>query len=324
MPEHVHISERPDWADEFLSKTNVETTFGGDVDPNTTILVQGRISEENLRNLPKLRVAIVPWAGVPPETREAIRKAGGISLYNLHHNAADTAEMAIALTFAVARRLPLLDSGLKKNDWTPEFRHKLRWQVDNDGDEPTQFSTHMATRLSGKRALVLGYGAIGQHIGRVLGATGMVIDPVTTKNIGELDRLLETANLLVVALPLTPATEGIINERRLALLPEGAIVVNIGRGAIIEEESLFRALQSGHLGGAGLDVWWQYPAKDSERTNSAPSKFNFASLPNVVMTPHVGGGTDASEPDRCVHLLDLIGKIVKGEPVRPVSLEEGY
>lgn len=323
MADHVHISESAEWEAEFRELTNLPTTFGKVPDPATTILVQGRITVENIEALPHLGAAVVPWAGVPPETRESI-KAKGLTLYNLHHNSADTAEMAIALLFAAARRLPLLDSGLKQNNWTPNFRHKLRWQVDNDGEDQTGYSTHMATRLSGKRAVVLGYGAIGQHIGKVLEATGMSVDPVTTKNIDGLDEILTNANVLVVALPLTPETEGLISARRLAILPEGALVVNIGRGAIIVEEDLYRALESGHLGGAGLDVWWQYPVREADRTNAPPSKFPFGKLPNVVMTPHVGGGSDASEEDRYRSLAQLVNALARGESVKSVDLDAGY
>lgn len=324
MAEHVHLAEVPEWEADYRQATRISVSFGGDAPAETTILIDGRAKADTLARLPHLKAVVVPWAGVPPETREAVRAVPGLKLYNLHHNAADTAEMAIALLFAAARRLPLLDAGLKANNWTPKFRHKLRWQVDNDGESATQDDRLLAMRLSGKQAVVLGYGAIGQHIGRVLEATGMTVHGINSKNVDALDARLAESHVLVIALPLTPETQGMIDARRLGLMPSGSLVVNIGRGAIIVEEDLYRALESGHLGGAGLDVWWQYPQRDADRTSAPPSRFPFGSLPNVVMSPHVGGGSDVSESERMHALLDLVAALTAGETVKSVSLERGY
>ncbi|MER3413556.1 MAG: hydroxyacid dehydrogenase, partial [Armatimonadota bacterium] len=105
----VHLGWQPDATfSEALRKglpEGVSVTVGDPPHPNTEILVWGRPTLEQLQNLPSLRAVIVPFTGVPPETIEAVRAVYGVTLHNLHHNAPATAEMAMALLFAAAKRL---------------------------------------------------------------------------------------------------------------------------------------------------------------------------------------------------------------------------
>jgi phosphoglycerate dehydrogenase-like enzyme len=300
MNHHVHVAEKPDWPS---FEVPAPVTFGGDPPPETTILVQGRPDERVVDSLRNLGAIVVPWAGIPPEPLSLVTNRPRLRLYNLHHNAVDTAEMALALLFAAARRLSMLDASMRRGDWSPRFARTE------------------ATRLAGKRAVVLGYGAIGRHVGKVLEAAGMEVVGVRRSNIGTLDTILPSAQVLVIALPLTAATEGLLDGRRIELLPRGAIVVNIGRGPIIDDQALYRALRDGGVGAAGLDVWWNYPTGDPPHY---PSNQPFHELPNVVMSPHVGGATDSSEVDRAAHLAELVARLVRGEPVRAVSVSDGY
>jgi phosphoglycerate dehydrogenase-like enzyme len=107
---------------------------------------------------------------------------------------------------------------------------------------------------------------------------------------------------------------------RLALLPKTAIVSNIARGAIFDEEALYLALKEERIGGAGIDVWWKYPSDDGP---CLPSSFPFHELPNVVMTPHVGGSSDVSEEHRWQALADLVRGIADGS-AKAASVEHGY
>ena len=103
----------------------------------------------------------------------------------------------------------------------------------------------------------------------------------------------------------------------------GAIVVNVGRGRVIDEGALFEALRDGRLDSAGLDVWWLYPKSPDDET--PPSNYPFSSLPNVTMTPHVGGATRDAEVERLRALADLIQKIAGGdEGANLVDVERGY
>src|SRR5579884_296957 len=138
---------------------------------------------------------------------------------------------------------------------------------------------------------ILGLGTIGRAIARRAQAFGLRVWG-TRRTAGEvpgvervlgpegLDEVLRVADVLVVTLPLTPATRGLIGARELALLPAGAFVVNVGRGGLIDEAALVDALRAGHLAGAGLDVFEE---------ESLPETSPLWTLPEVILTPHVAG-----------------------------------
>ena len=130
---------------------------------------------------------------------------------------------------------------------------------------------------------------------------------------------------LIIALPLTAETEGLIGKAELAMLPAEAIVVNVGRGPVIDEEALFEALQSQQLLGAGLDVWYQYPQRIEDRVGTPPSRFPFHTLDNVIMSPHRAGFLSAAEGNRVVELAHLLTAAAHGQPIpSAVDKELGY
>ena len=242
-----------------------------------------------------------------------------VSVHNLHHNAAPTAETGLALLFSAAKFVIPYDNALRANDWRPRY-------------EPNP-----SMLLQGKTALILGYGAIGQYVGKVLRAMDMLVLGVRRKHqtrsedidevyaLDALPNLLPQADVLIISLPGTPETEGLIGDAELALLPKGAVLVNVGRGSIVEAGALFNALKTGHLRGAGLDVWYNYPTDPESRAQTQPSDYNFHELENVVMSPHRGGGSEDSEQLRMVHLATLLNTAVRGVPIpNRVDLIAGY
>ncbi|WP_428389343.1 D-2-hydroxyacid dehydrogenase [Mucisphaera sp.] len=149
--------------------------------------------------------------------------------------------------------------------------------------------------LAGKTTGILGYGSIGRGVARRAKAFGMRVvglrrrpeaDGLADEVVGmeDLDRVLERSQVLVVILPGTEHTRGLLDERALGLLPEGALVVNVGRGSAIRTEALIGALESGRLGGAGLDVTDPEPLPDGHALWGAP---------NTLITAHYGGQTGA-------------------------------
>lgn len=313
----VHIWEEPDWFDEFaVSVAGVAVcSKGQEIPAATQVLVKGSPTREEVDTFSNLMAVVVPFAGIPFGTRELLLDQTKIKLYNLHHNSADTAEMAIALYMAAAKRIVPRGQGLREGKWS--------------SDSFLRNGSSDSVRADGKQALVLGYGAIGQRIGRVCEAMGMTVTGVRrsgpfgdqVRPIGELDLLLPKADALFIALPLTPETKGLLNLERIAKLPANCIVSNIGRGAIIEEEPFYEALKNNQILAAGLDVWWKYP--DGSDAPCYPSNFPFHELPNVVMTPHCGGSSDASEAHRWRALSDLVKSIADGS-AKAASVQEGY
>lgn len=291
------------------------------IEPETiAILVGGFPSAEHLAACPNLRALIVPFAGVPAETQRIVHDFPAVTLHNLHYNYVPTAEMAIALLMAAAKLLVPIDRDLRRGDWTSRY-------VVTD-----------ATMLDGKTALILGYGKIGQRIARACRGLGMEVigvkrtpptsadpDGVEVYAIADLNALLPRTDALLMALPETPETTGLIGAAELALLRPGALLVNVGRGPTLDEEALYNALRSGALRAAGIDVWYQYPDTIEERTNKAPSRFPFHELDNVVLSPHRGGWLSEAEADRLDHLATLLNAAARGEAIpSQVNKSLGY
>ncbi|MEM7261068.1 MAG: NAD(P)-dependent oxidoreductase [Planctomycetota bacterium] len=310
--------------EERLSEPRSIITFDEEIsDPEAIeLLIAGRPSAEQLSALPKLNTVLIPFAGVPKVTSEVLADRTDLALHNLHHNAAPTAEMAVALVLAAAKEVLPLDRKLRGGDWRPRY----------------DFSA--GTLLEGKTALVLGYGAIGRRVARICRAFGMNVTatrrgPVNANDETDADgvRVIATsaqsdwwpqAHFVLVTLPHTPETDRLLDAAALAALPDGAVVVNVGRAAIIEEAAFFDELASGRLR-AGIDVWYQYPESEEERANTLPSKRPFHELDNVVLSPHRAGHTDAVDGLRADHLVDVIQRFVAGEPLpHRVDLARGY
>jgi phosphoglycerate dehydrogenase-like enzyme len=134
--------------------------------------------------------------------------------------------------------------------------------------------------------------------------------------LNELDQMLPECDYVVLCTALGPETEGLIAARRLALMKRSAFLVNIARGAVIDEDAIFTALHERTIGGAALDVWWRYPhAGEPQRR---PSRHPFHELPNVIMTPHCSGWTDGMVARRWAEVASNINRFVRGEPLQNV------
>jgi len=282
------------------------------------ILIAGVPERELLTASPDLHTAIIPWAGLSTRTRELFLEFPHLAVHNLHHNAAPVAESAIALMLAAAKRTVHIDRQFRKHDWSPRYK------------------PGGSILLDGKTALIVGYGAIGREIGRRCRGLNMEVialkrnvtapadDVAEIHAPAELPQLLPRSAVLFISIPLTPETCGLIGKKELAVLPNGAIVVNVARGPIVDEAALFRELQSGRLR-AGLDVWYQYPKEEKARTNTQPSAYPFHELDNVVMTPHMSEESDDTEELRIAALAKMLNAAVSGQPLpNKVDPDRGY
>jgi len=298
---------------------NVRLTVGPDLpDPSDYhILVDGTPTRESLEVSLHLKSIIIPWAGLPKATREIMLEFPQVSVHNLHHNAGATAEMALALLFATAKFIIPMDQTMRQGNWTPRYE------------------ANPSISLEGKTALILGYGSIGQHIGRVLKAMGLRIigirrspkpdEVAEVYGLDDLQRLLPETNILMVTAPGTPDTKGLVGTGELTLMPKGGILINVGRGPIVDQEALYQALISEHLYAAGMDVWYNYPADEDARASTFPADYPFHELDNFVMSPHRGGGTQETETLRMDALAESLNAAARGESMpNRVNLRAGY
>lgn len=318
----VHLTSRPDASSLAVLQEGllpeVELSDGPEPVPGTAVLVNGRPSREQLDGLPELRALVIPFAGLPAVTADLLRDYPQLPVYNLHHNAIPTAEMALALLMAATRSLIPADREFRRHDWTPRY-----------APYPSQL-------IYGKRALILGYGAIGQHLGRMLRGMGVTVSGIVRSRIDpergiygpkSLRALLPKTDILCITVPGTPETEGMIGAEELALLPEGALLVNVGRGAVVDQFALYEALHNRHLAGAGLDVWYRYPETPEDRKNTPPADAPFHELDNVVLSPHRAGGGGAEEVEvlRMQALAQVLNQLARGEtPAHRLDLDAGY
>ena len=249
-------------------------------------------NSEPLGRMPNLRVVQALTAGYEHLVDQV---PAGTTLANargLHDSS--TAELALALLLAAQRELPR---------WV-RAQEEHRWE-------------HEHTRsLAGSRVLIVGYGSIGAALDRRLVAgeaevvrvarTARPADDVHA--VADLDALLPTADAVVLVTPLTEQTRGLFDSRRLALLPDGALVVNVGRGPVLDTGALLAETSSGRLR-AALDVTDPEPL---------PADHPLWDSPGVLITPHVAGGAAAFYPAAARFVAAQVRRFAAGEPLENV------
>ena len=184
---------------------------------------------------------------------------------------------------------------------------------------------YSAPVLRGRTALVVGLGAIGSEMARLLRASGLRVlgvnrsgrpcpDADETHSVAALDAVLPRAEIVVLVAPLTAETRHLLDGRRLGLLPRGAWLVNVGRGALVDEAALVAALESGQVGRAVLDVFEREPL---------PAESPLWGMANVVVTPHVSGPDDVTI--MCDVFVENYRRFRAGEPLLyQVDRARGY
>ena len=179
-----------------------------------------------------------------------------------------------------------------------------------------EWSRHTFDELDGASLAVVGMGPIGREIARLAAALGMRVEAVRRTPTGDdpwpvhgmdaLDGVLARSRWVACALPLNDDTRGIFDARRFALMPEGAYFVNVGRGELVDEDALVSALKSGHLGGAGLDVFAVEPL---------PAESPLWAMDNVIVTPHNSGSTTSTGGRSVGIFLDNLARLAEGRPL---------
>jgi phosphoglycerate dehydrogenase-like enzyme len=208
-------------------------------------------------------------------------------------------EHAFLLILAALRNLPAQLAAMRAGGWSgPDV-----WE---------------GRELGGSTLGVLGYGVIGRSIAdRALAFGARVIvttrtrpaEPIAGVSFVGLDVLLRESDVLVLAPALTPETRGLISREAIAAMKPGAILVNIARGAVVDEAALLDALQTGHLGAAALDAFVEEPLP-------ADSPFRF--LPSVIATPHTAGSSRQSRQRIWDQISDNLQRLAQGEPLRNI------
>ncbi|HZP73130.1 MAG TPA: D-2-hydroxyacid dehydrogenase [Gaiellaceae bacterium] len=241
-----------------------------------------------VRVAPGLRFVQGTFAGAGQQlaaaglTREELDRIAWTSSAGVH--ATPLAEWSLFGLLALAKDLPRLLRDKEQHHWD-------HYPVDE---------------LRGRTVLVVGLGEIGTEVARLAEAFGMTVLSVTRRK-GDLDELLPRADAVVLTLPLTDETRGLFGRERLELMPRGAMLVNVGRGGVIDEDALVAALRDGRLRGAALDVFAQEPL---------PPDSPLWELDNVILSPHTAA-LSRRENERIVELFaDNLRRYLAGEELR--------
>ena len=241
----------------------------------------------------------VDFAGLPQQAKVAA---------NVGAYADPMAEHVLAMALALAKRLPRNHAALAAGT----------------------FELAQTIRLRGGVAGILGYGGIGRACARLFRAFGMGIYATNTSGradgadragtLADTRGMLAAADIVVVALPLTRATRGLIGAGELAVMKPDAILVNVARGAIVDEDALFAHLQAHPDFSAGIDTWWDEPGYGRPFRPRLP----FLSLPNVIGSPHNSGLVPGMVSESMVAAARNVAAYLAGQPVRGIQDPADY
>jgi phosphoglycerate dehydrogenase-like enzyme len=261
----------------------------------------------------RLRLIQVPGAGLDRIDRSAMPP--GAALAKVHGHESGIAEYVLGAMIALSRDFDHVHTSLRAGRWDSQWA---------PGVPPPPVWPELAGRTLG----ILGYGGIGQAVAQRARAFDMRVCAIR-RNVGQsaeddlaflggmkdLPEVLRRSDYLTIALPLTSETQGLIGEAELALMKTTAILVNVSRAQILDEDALYAALAERRIAGAALDVWYRYPTASGP---VFPARRPFHELPNVLMTPHVSGWTDGMLEARATLIAENILRTARGE--RPENM----
>jgi glycerate dehydrogenase len=244
-----------------------------DVEALLSFIPKLRTMNSYISKLPKLKLIQTLSAGVDlldfnqiPDNITVCSNAGAFAL--------PVAEHAVSMAMALSKNL--LSNHMKMKNGVFDQRSP-------------------SIKLEGKMAGVLGYGGIGREIGRLCIGIGMELQVISRKpvsenvsfsgNLDSLDRVLQSSDFVFISLPLNRYTKNLITSDKLKKMKKDAILVNVARAAIINEQDLYNHLRENPEFKAGIDVWWQEPIT----TGEYEMKYPFLDLPNVIGSPHNSG-----------------------------------
>jgi phosphoglycerate dehydrogenase-like enzyme len=251
-----------------------------------------------------LRLFHVPGAGYDAVDLDAL--PAGVAVCNCFGHEHAIAEYVLAAL--LQRYVPLADADrrLRQGDWA-------YW-----AGAPERVHKEMAGSVLG----ILGFGHIGKAVATRAVAFGMSVhvanrSPVVSElvdrayGLADLARFWGSVDSIVVTLPLVPETRGIVGADAFAQMRRDAVLINVARGPVVDEQALYDALNDNRIAGAVIDTWYQYP--EPGQSQSMPSKLPFHALRNIVMTPHMSGWTDGTIRRRQQVMAENILRLMRGD-----------
>jgi D-3-phosphoglycerate dehydrogenase len=291
FPAGTDLNVVPTDSEEDLAQHAAETEI--------LLVIHRKVDAHLLSFVPHVRFIQRVGVGYDNLDLEALQAAGVLAAYTPGANAVAVAEHTILLMLALLKRFAAAESATRQGGW------------------PTMelFQAGLG-ELANTTVGLVGFGNTARAVAQRLAPFGSrlqytsshAMDPATEQQFGvryaSLEDLLASSMIVSLHVPLTGATRGLIGEAELAKMPAGAFLVNTSRGEVIDEVALRRAIESGKLGGAALDVLY----------NEGPGGNPFADLPQVIVTPHMAGGSRAAVERALQMALANVARYLRGEP----------
>jgi phosphoglycerate dehydrogenase-like enzyme len=290
FPASAPLAIVPSYSEEDLARHAPESEI--------LLVIHRKVDARLLSFLPRVRFIQRVGVGYDNLDLDALQAAGIVAAYTPGANSAAVAEHTILLMLALLKRFVAAESATRQSGWpTAELIQA------GLGD------------LANATVGLVGFGNIGRAVAKRLAPFGSrllytaphAVEPALEQEFGvrytALDDLLASSTIVSLHLPLTAASRGLIGEAELAKMLTGALLVNTSRGEILDEMALYRALVSGKLGGAALDVLSNEPAGGNP----------FADLPQVIVTPHIAGGTRAAVERALQMAIANVARFLRGE-----------
>lgn len=256
---------------------------------------------------PQMRMVHVPGAGCDGIDVTALPT--GASLCNVHKHEAGVAEYVMLAMLQWNIRLFEADASFRSGSW----------------ERSSRFGARPVDELGGRTLGIIGLGNIGRMVAkrakgfdmRVVAAEYFPIakpdavdDMVGFAAIGD---VAAQADFLVVCCALTEGTRGLVGGPVLSRMKNTAVLINVGRGPLVDEDALWQVVSGRRIAGAVIDVWYRYP--DARDPNTKPSRYDFATLPNIIMTPHIAGWTAGTVQRRWDVIAENLDRLAHGEPL---------
>lgn len=279
---------------------------------DSDVVVGWKPTEELLNNAKQLKLFINPGAGVQ-HLIDIFKQFPKINVVNGHGNAFFTAQHIIAMLLNLTNQL------IPHHQWMKEGKWRL-------GDKEAK-SIPLNSRVIG----LLGYGHVNQKVHQLLKPFGSKIK-ILRRNADsdqygpkDINTFLEEIDTLLIALPLTFNTENLIQKQQLELLGKNGLLINAGRGKIVNEEDLFNALKNKTIMAAGIDVWYNYNVEPNEENKTYPYTFPFYQLENILLSPH-RAASPFDDLKRWNDVIENINRLYKrNKPLlNKIDFKEGY
>lgn len=255
---------------------------------------------------PTLKLLQLPGAGTDAIAFDAVPESA--SVCNVYEHETGISEYVLAAMLQWVIPLPELENTLRRGEW-----------------KGSHLFGPVHGELFGKTLGIVGYGRIGREVAHRARAFGMNIlacgrtarggdgNVESVENMTGLDAVLGQCDFVLIALPLCDETRNIINASRFAAMKSTAVIINVARGTLIDEEALYTACRDRQIGGAIIDTWYRYPASETEHCQ--PSRFPFHQLDNVIMTPHASAWTDRLAARRNRIIAGNLDRLARNEPL---------